>query len=447
MRLLGALFFGSLFFFAWFVCICLVGLDRIFKFNFAFPRDGQQLLERQGWLLAQLIKAEAIPEGAVLTSVEASGFKEEEVFRSQTVLVELTYEHEGTNHSFRCLAKFAPNAGSLSNRALFLLQACHIHEVDFYNVLEPGKSLSVPLVYFGQYSAPTGHLCVLMEYYDKHIEYSEEEGCPPERVPLALEGLASLHAAFWGRKEKDPAWLVPFPKSFIEFFGAIVYYLAHEKGLRHYALQAWHQTNQPQTVIHGDSRVGNMLFPAEGEEGDVILFDWQGTRIGLGVFDVAYLLVLSLPADLRVAEEEEWVRQYHSMLCDKGVTGYSWETCLDDYRHCCLMVMILLGLPWLSGEVSADERQQARLLSGGVTWAQRLYQMVKHFDDTWLQKHYNFDLETFVRDAQFNLRNPSFLHSGSQQISRYIRDNGGFELLETEEGLQQILATIPRNNG
>ncbi|TNE50815.1 MAG: DUF1679 domain-containing protein [Deltaproteobacteria bacterium] len=442
MRVIGALFFGFVFFFAWFVCSCIVALDRLFKFSFAFPRNGAQLKERRGWCIEQLTRGGALPEGAEVQSLEVESFKADEIFRSQTVLVELSYTWEGETHHKTCLAKFAPNVGSVSNRAMFVLQACHVHEVDFYNILAKGRDLSLPKVFFADCSVATGNLCILMEYCEEHIEHTEEDGCPVEQVPLAIEALAHLHASFWGYKEKEPAWLAPFPTGTIEFFGLIVYVFVKERALRNYVPQVWHRTNEPQTVLHGDARVGNMLFPAVGHEGKVILFDWQGARVGQGVFDVAYFLILSLPADVRIEHEVEWLRLYHAELCEQGVTGYSWDDCLDQYRHSCLMVMVLLGLPWLSGEASAEEHQERRLLSGGVTWAQRLYQMVRHIDDEWLQTHYGFDRETMVRDMQHNLRHPTPLHPGSRQISNYIRNNGGFELLETEEGLQALLAPI-----
>ncbi|MBL8951407.1 MAG: phosphotransferase [Myxococcaceae bacterium] len=53
------------------------------------------------------------------------------------------------------------------------------------------------------------------------------------------------------------------------------------------------------SVLHGDARVGNMLFPTV-PRGRFVLFDWQAVRTGRAEFDVAYFLMLSSQGSGRV---------------------------------------------------------------------------------------------------------------------------------------------------
>ncbi|HEY9558846.1 MAG TPA: phosphotransferase, partial [Acidimicrobiales bacterium] len=97
------------------------------------------------------------------------------------------------------------------------------------------------------------------------------------------------------------------------------------------AIIPWGLTGlEPFSLVHGDYRLDNLLFPAAGD--GVVAVDWQTAAIGPPLRDVAYLLGTSLePADRRT-HEEAIVAGYHAGLVAAGVTGYSAERCWDDYR-------------------------------------------------------------------------------------------------------------------
>jgi hypothetical protein len=89
------------------------------------------------------------------------------------------------------------------------------------------------------------------------------------------------------------------------------------------------------TLIHGDPNPGNMLVP-KGKEQSLYLidqqpFDWSLTT-WLGAFDLAYVMALYWPVELRRGLEIPVLRHYHQTVTARGVQGYAWEQLYDDYR-------------------------------------------------------------------------------------------------------------------
>lgn len=91
------------------------------------------------------------------------------------------------------------------------------------------------------------------------------------------------------------------------------------------------------TLIHGDPNPGNMLVPLVGERPLYLIdqqpFDWSLTT-WLGVYDLAYVMALYWPSELRRTLEIPVLRRYQKALGERGVQGYSWDQLYDDYRLC-----------------------------------------------------------------------------------------------------------------
>jgi hypothetical protein len=89
------------------------------------------------------------------------------------------------------------------------------------------------------------------------------------------------------------------------------------------------------TLIHGDPNPGNMLVPKGGERPLYLIdqqpFDWSLTT-WLGAFDLAYVMALYWPIDLRRELETAVLHHYHQTLTARGVQGYTREQLTDDYR-------------------------------------------------------------------------------------------------------------------
>ncbi|MEI2689067.1 MAG: hypothetical protein V9H69_04885 [Anaerolineae bacterium] len=94
------------------------------------------------------------------------------------------------------------------------------------------------------------------------------------------------------------------------------------------------------TLIHGDTGLGNILVPREGDRPLYLIdrqpFNWSLTK-WLGAYDLVYALVLDWPSDLRRQCERAILQRYHARLVERGVKDYPWQRLWDDYRLCAAM--------------------------------------------------------------------------------------------------------------
>ena len=173
---------------------------------------------------------------------------------------------------------------------------------------------------------------------------------------LALaDGLAVMHARWWGAQRLAeagaPIHSTQHIRRFVEIAepgaGHIIEQLSHElephwpETMR--TLYARHpqaiiertQDDNGFTLIHGDVGHHNILVPHDGDSPIYIIdrqpFDWSLTT-WLGVYDLAYAMVLDWEVAARRNMEITVLKRYHAQLIKNGVHGYSWERLFDDYR-------------------------------------------------------------------------------------------------------------------
>ncbi|GAA3720711.1 phosphotransferase family protein [Gordonia hankookensis] len=175
-------------------------------------------------------------------------------------------------------------------------------------------------------------------------------GCGFDEALLAVRALAGLHAPTWN----DPVW---------RDFEGLAFNLRDEAAIRglgdfaemsvalalgrigdqlipvdHETLAAamgsvtgWLLSERaPWALLHGDFRLDNLLFHADGK--GVAVVDWQTLGVGLPTRDLAYFTGTSLEPDVRRAVEGRLVDHYHAELRTHGVTDYSRAQCWEDYR-------------------------------------------------------------------------------------------------------------------
>jgi hypothetical protein len=175
------------------------------------------------------------------------------------------------------------------------------------------------------------------------------EGVAVADAERVIDSIAQLHARFWEAPELSGDWLVqpaegPFAAMVAQLVGSGVEAL--QQGFAEQAppgvLDAvaehapdWGAviakgTEGPHTLVHGDCRLDNIFFGADGEP---VLIDWQIPADTRGTQDVAYLLAQSMDPGLLDANWEQLLRRYHERLGEHGVGGYSWDQCLTHYRQ------------------------------------------------------------------------------------------------------------------
>jgi hypothetical protein len=368
----------------------VVWIDRKIQFRLSFPRHLAQLAEQQDWCIEELKKSGTLPANAIVNGYTVTPLNQEMIFRSNAGILEINYTTGGESKTLKCFAKFAPTMGTVWNKAVFNLQLNHIKEIYFNeHFVKADESIPAPRVYVSKISVVTGHLCLITELMDGCKEYIETvyTDLPNPHLALAIEGMASLHATYWQSKEERMKYVLPIDDNTVLLFGSMVAF-SWSNEARKVLTQSWQHMNQYQTVVHGDSRIGNMMFPKSADTGRFVMIDWQAVRKGRAVYDLAYFLVLSLLKEHRIAEEEKAIDAYYNHLVAKGVKDYTKQELLEDYNHACLCVLVLLSLPMLSGEVSA-EGNAAQIFVGGMgVWRDRMVVKFSEFDYAWMASRY-----------------------------------------------------------
>lgn len=171
-----------------------------------------------------------------------------------------------------------------------------------------------------------------------------------EAVRSGLHGLASLHAAYWGRPlPAQVGYLRPWRLG--PALGAVSVvslarglsradrvlgaplHLPQGIGPRTLGEQfrrgAVLAASPPCTLLHGDPHPGNTYVTAEGRTG---FFDWQLARLGHWSHDVGYFIVGSLAVADRRRSERELLSFYLDALGESGVRAPAFEPAWDRYR-------------------------------------------------------------------------------------------------------------------
>ena len=200
---------------------------------------------------------------------------------------------------------------------------------------------------------------LLDDISETHIEAYHKK--PTLEYGLALaEGLGILHARWWGKARLAEADTSGHDAQHIQNFvdiaqpgvGYIVEGFSAELKPHWADLMRELYAKHPQalirrsqdltgfTLIHGDVGSANVLVPRAGDRPLYIIdrqpFNWSLTT-WLGVYDLAYALVLDWDSELRSQCEIPILERYHETLIQQGVSNHSWERLHDDYRLCVAM--------------------------------------------------------------------------------------------------------------
>ena len=287
------------------------------------------------------------PEAAVeaFRVVETKVYGDGMVSTSGRMVVELDYAPGGPNDlPGRVVIKTArPDliaAGRQTHRAAWAIYA---NEVGVYEQVQPWKDVEAPRSLGGGYDPESGTFSLMLEDLRLRGGSFPNATTPVSlnQVRALLNELAKLHALYWEspRFQSDLAWLEthesgaihdqftrpdgicvliqrevdtePFKREMVERLGlkaADLYdgFLKLER----------HQARLPQTLLHGDTHIGN-TYSLPGERGGFL--DWQLSQRGYFMHDVSYLITTSLSVAARRANEQALLQHYLEQLRAEGV--------------------------------------------------------------------------------------------------------------------------------
>ena len=240
---------------------------------------------------------------------------------------------------------------TVANRAVAMTFHMYEREVRFFQELADRLQEGVPACYAAEIDLESGDFVLVLEDLAGYRPGDQAAGCDLDDARRCIDVMARLHSAWWGATD-DPqlSWvptvdgelhrggMVPAAQAtwepFVANFGQLVDPSIIAAGSRYLAaLPELHMRmgQSPQTLIHGDFRLDNLLFGTQDGHHPIALVDWQGIIVSKGVHDLAYLLSQNLKSELRREHERDLVGEYHAKLEQHGVTGYSSSQCWDDY--------------------------------------------------------------------------------------------------------------------
>ena len=316
-----------------------------------------------GWLTQKFRERGHIPAGASVTSVSSSVVGEGVGFVGLVARLSLTYDRDVAGAPATLIGKFpAPDPGS---RKVADLYGLYEREVRFYEDVAATAGIDAPKCYFAAYDAEAGQSLILLEELLGGAFGDQVGACSLEDARKALLAAADLHATWWeSPRLTDLSWMTSGDalvrgamttaydacwEPCKERFGYLLTPRLVEQGPslgRRIISQLDLFATRPLTLAHGDYRLDNMFFSAQGNGRPVVACDWQSPSRSWGVYDLAYFLAGSLePAD-RAKHEWTLAREYHERLLAGGVKGYSWEMLREDYLAC---LGVMMGIFVING--------------------------------------------------------------------------------------------------
>ncbi len=313
------------------------------------------------WLTTVLQQAGHLPHGAV-TAVAAQASV---AFNSRTSFLHLTYSVDAPpDLPTRFVLK--------QNASADWAKVAGAAEAKFYRLvatLPDHPPMTIPC-YAAAHDETSGDSYLLLQdlstTHAPPVTRDEQislEGVPSKMVIGAVvDTLAQLHAYWWQHPRlTDDTFAVGYWSRTAERFAQ---YLAHRRRSWERlstAEQAWlpaevrtfyeqlfdhlephwaralyprFQTHENLTLLHGDAYFANFLSPKVGATGRTYLLDWQSPSVDLGAYDLVNLCATFWTSAQRNKLDREMsiLQRYHHGLLRHGVTGYSWEQLLADYR-------------------------------------------------------------------------------------------------------------------
>jgi hypothetical protein len=311
------------------------------------------------WLTAAL-RGGGVIDAAEVTEARVEPIGADQAFAGQPLRVHLRYDrneqHDGQTAPSSLVAKL-PAIDPAMRRALSGLR-WYESEIRFYDELAQSSQIATPRRYYTAMQPADLNYVLLIEDVTSGEVGDQIAGASLAEAETVIDAVARLHAGWWD----DPAlttfdWLAhgavrrtELADFWAEFYqrnwsttqelmpgllpdevAPIATRLADV-----YADLVRASAESPRTLIHGDVRLDNIFFAADGEAPPVVI-DWQLVSAGRGPYDLAYFLGTNLPSELRAEHEEALIRRYHATIAATD-PGYSFDDCWRDYRVGLLLV-------------------------------------------------------------------------------------------------------------
>jgi hypothetical protein len=335
------------------------------------------------WLTAALNETGALRGGRV-AELEWERVGMEYGFTGVVVRLLLRYEHPARGAPRSLIAKLPMSeTGQMSGyravqeRDPKRMQRYYeraVREVRFYR--EVGAAFA-PRMYYANSDDASRRVVLLLQDVSGGRQGDVLRGCAVNDAAHVIEELAPFHARCWGdlapslefcRSGDDlGAWQERYDhqvEPFLAQYGASLPAGVRPiiSGLRsRLATVADALYSGPQSLIHADLHLDNMIFDPPGDERSVIVLDWQTASVSSPALDVAFFLSDSLTVENRRAAEQNLLDRYVTLLAAHGVRNYTVEELRTDYGRA-LLLRLAGTVGWLATVTGDDLTSRERAL-------------------------------------------------------------------------------------
>ncbi len=307
---------------------------------------------------------EALSAGGSSGDLSVTGYTSETLaegkgFMNQLFRLRLHFDSGSTDLPDTVIAKL-PSADPML-RTVFDKLGQNRREVGFYRNLANSPYMPTPRVYHSAMDPGTGNTLLLLEDLGSLRQGDSVAGCTPAEARLCIGQLARFHASWWDRPLLDGLDWMPLREADADAYERIypgAWAALVEKagegmppGLRvlgDHLISDMRRiktrlSRPPLTVVHGDYRPDNCFFSAGASSQQAVVIDWEFCTRGRGVYDVATFINEAFSPERRREVERDLLKEYHSILEEHGIRGYTFDECLYDYR----LSMLELFVFWI----------------------------------------------------------------------------------------------------
>ncbi|MCH7519941.1 MAG: DUF1679 domain-containing protein [Candidatus Dadabacteria bacterium] len=289
----------------------------------------------------------ALREGGVLKeasvkSIEKKILGEGKGFLSSVVQVKIEYDTDEKGAPASVVVKIEPEEGEFKHFGDEM--NAFQREIRFYREIADTVPIRLPKLYYAVDQPPA--YSMVMEDLSHFVPGDQVVGMHEQQVITTVEEIAKLQAKYWNNEELEKlSWMPEFNDvssdyiekwpSFVEHYG---YYLDErglELGEKIGRFLEWKKDKilkRQRTIVHFDLREDNLMFPPPGEEGSILILDWQLAIKNIGALDVFRLMGGSEIPKERKGHQFEILKRWYDTLIHEGISNYTWEDAVYDFR-------------------------------------------------------------------------------------------------------------------
>ncbi|CAJ1499120.1 oxidoreductase family protein [[Mycobacterium] burgundiense] len=244
-----------------------------------------------------------------------------------------------------------------TSRQMAIATGAYQREVFYYQHLSGLCAARAPESYFAEIADDRCGFILLLEDMGPAEMVDQITGCSADQADLALTQAAALHGSSWAHPAlREHEWL-PGQQAWTQLGGSIpqitgmwLERFGNHLDPEHVSVvqqlgdhvPAWLATlGEHRCLWHGDFRLDNLLFAAQGGATPIAVVDWQSVAAAPGIIDVSYFIGNSMTEADRAEHERDLVTEYHRRLLSYGVEGYSADKCWLEYQAHALYGLVL----------------------------------------------------------------------------------------------------------